>query len=961
MNRRTKAPNVGRSIFVLIWVAVCAAASANWATAGQNTSASITGRISDETGGALPGVTVTAKSPTLQIGALTAITDSQGNYRLTPLPIGTYTVSYELSGFQSVEHQDIQLTVGFIATIDVVLKVGSVQETLTVTGASPVVDIKSTTTGFQMTREFLDLLPTTRNGVPGILNHTPGVRSTLDVGGSGVNSSVTVHAYGQGGEQYYTVEGVYTGDPTSGGGGGNYFDQSGIQDAQIKTIGGDADVPSRGVQTALIIKSGGNAFHGSGSWNQTSRRFQSTNIDDALRAQGISSGNELLTRWDGQGDLGGKIVEDKLWFYFGARKRHEEQAILGYTLPDGSAGGSDQSNTYSTGKLSYQMSKANKFTGFYTRGHKFDQNVTSRFVAWESRTHFHPVSLVGKGEWQIVPTDSLMASVQFGYWSSMTGLYTGHSSAVATIDRATGFVTGEWTSSQRGQSKRRPHVKGTLTWYRRELLGGNHQFQFGFDHQQGWIQGNPSATRLGVNYQLVFNNGAPLQLVSWNTPAESSQNGRYSSVFIQDSWTLGRRLTLNLGVRYAHDVGYIPSQCRRAADPPGDAWAPAQCFPEINFNTWNPVSPRLHASYALTDDAKTVIKGGWGRFAHMRNWSQEEGPSDPGSTQTATYRWHDLNVNRDFDPGEVNFDPNGPDFVSVSGGPTSVPNPNEREPYTHEMSLSLEREVARNFLVRVTGVYTRNQDVYRRVNTLRPPSAYSNPVTRIDPGPDGIAATADDPGRSITYYEYPASLAGAKFTNFMLTNDDRPQTFRTIEFGGEKRLSNRWMLQAYYSATKIHVPFVNGLVPSEASPQVYAADLDPNSEINTENNTWEWTTRLQGAYTFAHGVLASVSFAQLSGNPFARTVLFTGGVLSSITLNAEPIGTRRLPSRNVVDLRTEKRFRVGRQNFDVRAILFNLLNSNVVLSQTALSGVNFLKPTSILPPRIVEFGVSYSF
>ena len=935
------------------------------AAAGQSTTASIIGQVTDESGGVLPGVTVSATSPALQVPVVSGVTDANGEYRLTPLPIGIYAVEYELSGFGTVRREEIRLTAGFVAKGDAVLKVGGRPETITVSGAAPVVDVTSTTVTHQMTQEALQAFPTTRNGFIGLLNQSPGVRSNLDVGGSGMNAGVSVRAYGQGGEPVYLLEGVYTPSPNSSSGGSNYFDYTMFEETQVQTMGADANMPTRGVLLNMIVKSGGNDFHGSTTWHQTNDRFQSNNIDAALAARGIRQGNEIQTRWDVAADVGGRIIRDKLWFYVGGRKRGEVQSIPGYVLPDGKPGGSDQRTDYWTGKLSYQMSKANRFVGFYTRSHKFDINVANQFVAWESRTHFHPWVHTGKVEWQTTPTNSLVANVLFGIWELNTGLFNSHSDKLATLDRATQQVTGEWTQARQGQPQGRKHLKADVAWYRPDLIGGNHQFKVGVDRWASNVAGSFIAeSRFSPNYQLVFNNGSPLQLVTWNIPSHPREEGTYFSLYAQDSWTIGRRVTLNLGLRYAHDRGYVPPGCRPAADPPASELFPAACFDGIEFNTWNPITPRVRVAYDVTGDGKTGIKGGWGRFVHMRSIGAEEtAPADPLGRVTATFRWRDLNGNRAYDPGEVNFDPNGPDFVSRVGAFTSVPNPNEREPYTDEFSITVDRELIANMAVRATGVYTRNSDIYRNLNILRPPEMYSNPVTRPDPGPDGLVGTVDDPGTSITYYEYPAAVAGARFEKFMLTNDpDVKQTFKTIEFLLNKRLSNRWMATSSYSATKLNNPLVKGLNPSESSPPIYAADADPNAEIFAADRSWEWLFRTQAAYYFPGEVMVSATVSHLSGTPWARQVLFTGGVLSSITVRAEPIGTRRLPHRNQVDLRVEKTIRLtGRQRLELRANLYNLLNSNAVLRQVELSGARFMTPTAIMPPRILEFGVAFSF
>lgn len=212
-------------------------------------------------------------------------------------------------------------------------------------------------------------------------------------------------------------------------------------------------------------------------------------------------------------------------------------------------------------------------------------------------------------------------------------------------------------------------------------------------------------------------------------------------MYAQDSWTLARRLTLNLGVRYAHENKALPEQCRVAAAPPLDVVFPAECFPEVQFKIWNSVVPRLHAVYDFTGDGRTVIKGGWGRFAHLRYVDEIQMANENAHT-LALFRWHDLNGNKLYDPGEMNLDRNGPDFLftRLEVGETdagAVPNPNEKQPITDEFSLSVERELIRDFAVRVTGVYSRNINTYRLQNNLRPYGVYSIPITNADPGPDG--------------------------------------------------------------------------------------------------------------------------------------------------------------------------------------------------------------------------------
>jgi hypothetical protein len=331
---------------------------ASTATAQQD--AGIIGLVTDEGGAVLPGVTVTARSPALQVPSVIAVTDQRGQYRITPLPIGIYELEYALAGFQTVRREGIRLTVGFTASIDIALKVGSIEETVTVTAAAPVVDVKSTTTSTQFTHETIELIPTSRNGIVSLLAQAPGVRTLRDIGGSTLNQVPTYRVFGQAGEPFSTLEGVQTSSLRGSGGQANYWDYSALEEAQINTIGNGSDVPSRGVNLNAIVKSGGNDFHGSGQLNGTSSRFESDNLDTALTAQGVRHGERVARRANYVADLGGRIVRDKLWFYGALRRVEEFRNPINTFTPDGTPAVRDDIAWFQTEKLSYQMTPSNR-------------------------------------------------------------------------------------------------------------------------------------------------------------------------------------------------------------------------------------------------------------------------------------------------------------------------------------------------------------------------------------------------------------------------------------------------------------------------------------------------------------------------------------------------------------------------------------------------------------------------
>jgi hypothetical protein len=294
-----------------------------------------------------------------------------------------------------------------------------------------------------------------------------------------------------------------------------------------------------------------------------------------------------------------------------------------------------------------------------------------------------------------------------------------------------------------------------------------------------------------------------------------------------------------------------------------------------------------------------------------------------------------------------------------------VVNPDEKRGGTDQFTLSLERQLSSSMGVRATAVYIRTFDEPRILNTLRPPSVFNIPVTNPDPGPDGRAGTADDPGTFVTYYEYPAALAGRNNEVFMIATDPTVgERHRAIDLQLTKRISRNWQFLVGYTATK------NDNILGRPSESFFGLPTarsvppwDPNATFNKGNHSWDTSAKMSGIYRLPADVNVSANFDYQSGAPTAREVLFTGGrTIPNIALNVEPIGTRRLPAVTVVDLRADKNFVLrGNHRATLRANVYNLLNANTVTAQNMRSGASFLLPLSVLPARIVEFGVGYSF
>jgi hypothetical protein len=298
------------------WLMVFAFVLGNGLSYAQSVgTGTIAGRIVDESGASVPGVSVTVSSPALQRGAITEVTGTDGAYRFVDLAIGIYSVKYELSGFQGVVREDVRLTAGFTARLDITLKVGALTETLTVSGQSPVIDTSSTTGTVSFTKETLENAPTSR-AFADVLSMAPGFRAAdIDVGGNELSEQrVGVKNYGTAGQITPQLEGINT--RQASGSAGFFYDYGAVEEAQIQAVGNDAEVALPGGAWNAIVKSGGDEFHGRYSVAGQHRALQSNNVDAELEAAGVGSEGSGM-RWyrDLSGDLGGRIVRSRLWFY----------------------------------------------------------------------------------------------------------------------------------------------------------------------------------------------------------------------------------------------------------------------------------------------------------------------------------------------------------------------------------------------------------------------------------------------------------------------------------------------------------------------------------------------------------------------------------------------------------------------------------------------------------------------
>ena len=947
---------------------------AMWATAARAQTfgaAAIHGRVSDETGAALPGVSVSGRSPSLQLPVVTVVTDAEGSYQLKSLPPGTYQVRYELSGFQSVLRQEITLNAGFDARIDITLKVGAMQESVTVTGQSPVIDVSSTKVSANLTRETLDVIPTSKSLAESIAM-APGVRysGAIDVGG---NRTAT---FGDGGTNFGStqqspfLEGVNV--RLFEGGSQAYMDQRSLEEIQVNAVGNDAEVGPPGIAWNGIIRSGGNQFHGLGSAEAQRPELQSNNVDAALRAKGIDpAGNGINYYWDFAGSLGGRLITDRLWFFTAERHIRRVANVIGFAQapgPDNKYGTSDDilgegkiDNTDQTLKMSYQLSSRYRVIGFIQRSlkHEFTRNAGPLFPFESTWDYFYPPK-PHKIEFEATFGKGLLFNALYGrsYYRALWRPQEENPNRPITQDIATGIQTGSAISAYNPNSN--PIVTTSLSYFPQRDFFGRHELKVGFQEQiQHYGAGNPN--RANGNYILVFDGGKPYQFITEDRPVDAGATLHNPAVYLKDTWRMGR-VTANLGVRWEQYHGFTNDSTKVQG-----TFGSAYQYTGIDVVTWNAVAPRVGVAWDLLGAGKTVLKAQWGRFNHESSASYALGFATD-TLNVVTYKWHDNNGDNSYQPGEVNLDLNGVDFVGVTrraGATTAaanqIVNPDLKQPHTTETSLALEQELAAGLSFRGLLVYKRVNSLFSAVNVLRPFGAWDIQVPRNDPGPDGTYATSDD-GSRVLLYDFQPAYRGSAFIGNKNTNRDsaHDDTYKGFELTLTKRSDRLWSMTGSFQMVNNHVWTSAGALPSS-----------PNDLFFPLDESWDWSGKVLGSYRAPQRIQLSALYNFLRGTPQQRTYQFRttdpqGGKpltqVGNVTIPLEPLGASRNKPQGVLNVRVARPFRFsGNQEVSLSFQVFNALNANTPTTVRYVSGPTFGQISAITPPRVARIGIEYKF
>jgi hypothetical protein len=933
--------------------------------------ASIVGLVTDTSGAVLPGVTVEAASPVLIEKVRSAVTDGSGRYTIIDLLPGTYTVSFELSGFNRTQREGIILQGAFTAQVNMQMTVGSLEETITVTGASPVVDVQSTQNQAVLNRDIIDVLPAARTMqggaslVPGVSFYSQGFRSEMSVHGSTA------------GDQHIYFDGMNIGQNLTGTGSQangvnvNELAQSElVYDAGAQT----AETPLGGVRMDSIPREGGNNFSGIFRTFGSRGAWQNDNITDELRPF-IQRGTRLGHSYEVNSVFGGPVKRDKLWFLLAQRVTQTNNIIplLPQYIPQGGFAESGGAVApHSTVRLTYQATQRDKIVfAFYK-----SQGGTQRFDVGCSATSGNTVACVSPEAAYHLPTP-LQYAAQAKYTAPLTSrwlLEIGQSLAVPTYKFKYQPEVGPYdvgrlnvsTGVRTVASSTAPQDYFNEIWNsvaNMSYVTGSHNIKFGINHQWGYstlkVEPNGDMQTLRVTNVNGIETANSVDLR--NTPFIRKDVLKANlGIFAQDKWTTNR-LTMMYGARYDYFNGMAPAQTA-----PAGRFVPARTAPETPcIPCWHDWSIRLGGSYDIFGNGKTALKASVGKFLAQQALGLT-GTLNPMTGQTDRRAWTDrdgngraLDANGLVQSNEIgastnlNFGIPGASARIAEGLPRGI---------NWEESVSIQHELVPR--VAVTGGYYRRHfsNLQYSQNRSLDPAVNFTPFQVVIPvhpnNPDGG-------GQVITMYNLRQQVVPDNVTSW---SNNNTRVYNGFEMSVNARVPRG---------------FVFGAITTERTETNNCTDLsgsNPNTPVAGISNlafcnqrppfrtlykgsagfTLPFAVNVSGSFQARYGITKGADYVYTCSAAQAAATgctPLTAGV-ANLTVTVVDPATLFYPYVYTNDFRVARRFQHGRMRLEPFVEIFNLMNLSTVLTvnETISANSRWNEPTAVLQPRRFQIG-----
>jgi hypothetical protein len=983
---------------------------------------SITGTVKDPSGAVLPGVTVEASSPVLIERVRSVITDGGGQYRIVDLRPGTYTVTFTLPGFNQFKRDGVELTGSFTATIDAELRVGAVEETLTVTGQSPIVDVQTASLQRVLSKDVIDVIPAGR-GQSALAVLIPGMTAGgQDVGGSNNQtlSAISIHG-GRGTDQRQSVDGLTVRNVAGQGNSTNtVMDVGSSQEMTIDYAAGNAEAITGGVLFNFVPKEGGNNFSGSFFGSHTNTDFQNSNYTPELQAQGLRAPNRLKNLFDYNASAGGPIARDKVWFYSSARFQRSENYIAGlwenknagdltkwlYEADlDRQTSSFLKSNTVNT-RVTWQASPRNKFNIYFDNSWRYWRASLVGVSSESEQKYDFPRLRTLTAGWSSPVSNRMLIDVRTGFRAEDIFNFYDHDPngpyrnliGVVEQNQVIPGIGSIGTLRYRGRSNTNDtgiaandqiasgtsEIKGSVSY-----ITGSHALKVGFTDFWG-IQ-TYNSPELNNAYNIRLMNGVPNQITQRQNQYMGIKGGVRSEagVFIQDRWTVSR-LTVNAGLRY----DYNHTGWDEYTFGPGPL-VPNRNFtiPESDFYKFHDLMPRVGAAYDIFGTGRTALKLNIGKYGLALDPTQGV-PARDRIVGRVTRSWTD--ADRDFVPdcdlvnplaqspattgsidtcGQISDLRFGTAVPSQAYDPAILTGWNAR-PNNWEFSTSVQHEVVRGLGVDV-GYFRRAYGNFvvtqNRAVTPADFTAYSIPVpvdSRLENSGGtlgGLFNVNQNKFGQVDNYVTAADNFGGQTEVFngVDLNADARIAGLTVRGGVSTGKVTQDTCEIVRNHPEVTVTQTIGTVPVG---NVQSAD---QCHVVTPFLT---QVKLFGIYNVPKiGVGVAATLQNLPGpliaanyianNPVIQPSLgrpLSGGVANA-TINLVTPGTMYGERLNQLDLRLSKDFRFGNRRL-VRANLdiYNVMNSSPVRGVNS-AFASWLVPTSILDPRLFKISAQFDF
>jgi hypothetical protein len=961
----------------------------------------IAGTVKDSTGALLPGVTVEATSPALIEKARTALTDDRGEYKIVNLVPGVYAVTFTLSGFNTVRREGVELTANFTATVGADLAVGTVQETVTVSGAAPIVDVQNVANNMTVTSEVLTSVPLAKT-TQTVLAMMPSVvrgPTAQDVGGSLGELSAHGAVHGaRAADEALLLDGMRFNPFLGTTSFGVYLNPAGSQEMVIESAaGGSAEYSLAGLQLNVIPKSGGNRFSGSLFGNYAGKRLESNNLTQDLINQGVLTINQVQNVYDMNAALGGPIKQDKVWFFTSHRRwgtssqypnfyPNLTQGSNIYTPDTSNPTLPVETNRSNNIRVTWQASPKHKITAYVDN--QASCNCPNNETTLVSPEATSPVSrgpiFLTQLSWTSVRSDRVLleagfTSLQFKYTKDLPPGVGPNDRSI--IDR--GFTYQAPVSLLLASEPDTYNARGSASY-----VTGSHHFKVGFWLFEGTSHNVTARNGGGVNY--TFLSGVPQSLTEFISPLETFQRQWPTySIYAQDQWTFSR-LTVNYGIRFEHLSEHVPAEQQPAVPQFG---VPARSFPEVTcVPCWNDVNPRFAASYDVFGDGRTAVKGSIGRYvaAEANTISNAVDPVN-ATVSSATRSWGDTNHNLQPDCDLTNPLANG-ECGQINplglGGPKAVNvyDPNvltgwDKRGYEWMASVRVDQQIAPRIGVSAGYYRTWYGNFLVTDNLLVAPQNFS---------PYCITAPVDQRLGSVSgshicgLYDIDPALFGQtqNLITFSSKYGNEYERYNGFDIGVNARFAGGGLVQGGINIGNQAIAAVNpstGTAGATAGTAISHANtcfvVDSPQQLYQCDVKPPYMTQLKvlASYTFKWSITGSINLQSLPGPVLAAAYPATtqeiepslgrplAGGVKSVTIQLVPPFSQFGPRITQADIRLAKGFTVGRTKLQAMFDVYNLTNSSAVLQYNTNWGSTWLQPTVLLNGRLAKIGAQLEF